>query len=308
MFSEAYNLARCFTLPVVISNRTIRGACHSMIGACVVVNRAGWVLTAAHLIDAIQKQFESAQKYRNYRGDVRDMEQDLSSSSAWRKSKVRTFKRPGADAVCNHSVWWGRDGVRLLDVKLLPSCDLALGRLEPFDPESVARYPVFKTPGPDYGPGRSLCRLGFSFHEITPTYDEQRDAFVLPPGSVPPPLFPIEGMLTRVVLTAMPGAPDGERGKFIETSSPGLRGQSGGPIFDTDGAVWALQSHTRHYPLGFTPQVPGRAKGQVEHQFLNVGVGAHAEPILQFLAQQKIEHQRTQQATPVTPLPEGAGN
>ena len=294
MFSEACAVASRFTLPVVISSRTAKDECRSTIGACIVVNREGWVLTAAHLIDVIQKQSESAQTHRGYRSDVRNMEHDIASDTPYRKARVRTFKRPASNTVTDHSVWWGRDGAQLLDVKLLPASDLALGRLEPFDPGEMVRYPVFKNPAHNYTPGRSLCRLGFPFHEITPHYDNEKKAFVLPPGSVPPPLFPIEGMLTRVLLTSMAGADSDAQSKFIETSSPGLLGQSGGPIFDTGGVVWGLQSHVRHYPLGFSPPVPGGAKGQVEHQFLNVGVGIHAEPILGLLEEQGVAHQRSE--------------
>ena len=278
------------------------GRCSSVIGACVVVNRDGWMLTSAHLIGVLQQQTKSAQRVREYEAEVRAMERDKNSKSPHRRTRMRTLRRPGPDTTRNHSVWWGRDGVMAREFKVQPVHDLALSRLEPFDPAWVAHYPVFKNLARGYTPGRSLCRLGFPFHEITPTYDETRNAFVLPPGSVPPPLFPIEGMLTRVVLAPSPAARAAPRangasepmppGKFIETSSPGLRGQSGGPLFDVDGAVWGLQSHTRHHPLGFLPQVPGRAKGQVEHQFLNTGIATHIEPILKLLEENDVAHER----------------
>ena len=66
--------------------------------------------------------------------------------------------------------------------------------------------------------------------------------------------------------------------KFVETSSPGLKGQSGGPTFDSEGRIWAMQSKTAHYPLEF----PAGQKNQ-EHQFLNVGMGTHAKTIIDFL-------------------------
>ncbi len=118
----------------------------------------------------------------------------------------------------------------------------------------------------------------------------------MPKGAVPLPLFPIEGMFTRVVIAPMPEMENGgggSSGKFIETSSPGLVGQSGGPIVDSEGAVWALQSHTRHYPLGFSPPIPGQGKNPAakEHQFMNVGLGVHAEIILNLLKQRDVEHQ-----------------
>ena len=64
---------------------------------------------------------------------------------------------------------------------------------------------------------------------------------------------------------------------IVETSSPGLMGQSGGPTFDSEGRIWAMQSKTTHYPLGFPP-----GQKNQEHQFLNAGWGTHAETIINF--------------------------
>lgn len=299
MFADAYRIAAAFTLPVVISSRRRSGVCAGAVGACVVVNRDGWILTAAHLMAEIMRQQESAGRHIEHKTGVRQLEQDTTADKRFRKSKVRAVVRPAADSVMNHSVWWGRDGAQLQDAVVQPAADLALGRLQPFDPDSVAHYPVFKTPGEDYAPGRSLCKLGFPFHEVKPTFDQARDAFVLPAGALPMPLFPIDGIFTRVVVAPMPGVKGNAAGKFIETSSPGLVGQSGGPVVDADGAVWALQSHTRHYALGFSPPAPGKKKSAApadtdkEHQFLNVGLGVHAEAILKLLDEQGVEHQRS---------------
>lgn len=46
MFSNAVPTAAGFTRPVVISSRTTQGVCAGTIGAYVVVNRDGWILTA----------------------------------------------------------------------------------------------------------------------------------------------------------------------------------------------------------------------------------------------------------------------
>ena len=109
-----------------------------------------------------------------------------------------------------------------------------------------------------------------------PVYDEKANTFTLPEGSVPLPLFPMEGMFTRVVNTRAPGSGDGEPSAFIETSTPSLIGQMGGPVFGGEAVVWGIQSHTMHHALGFRPPVPDGAAGQVEHQFLNTGLAVHA--------------------------------
>ena len=218
-----------------------------------------------------------------HRGNVVEFHRDIAADKRYRRKGVRTFHQPAGGSVRNHSVWWGVDGVRLVEARVVPAADLALGRLEPFDPASVAHYPVWKDPARDFAPGRSLCKLGFPQHCIVPVYDEKANTFTFPEGSVPLPLFPMEGMFTRVVNTRAPGSGDGEPSAFIETSTPSLVGQMGGSVFDADAVVWGIQSHTMHHALGFRPPVPGGAAGEVEHQFLNTGLAVHAAVIRRFL-------------------------
>jgi len=156
--------------------------------------------------------------------------------------------------------------------------DLAVGRLQPFDPSKVKSYPVFKNPAEPMLPGSSLCRLGFPFHQINATFDPQTGQFLLAPGVLPIPYFPNEGIHTRIVLNV--SADGKQQTKLLETSSPGLKGQSGGPIFDRDGRVWAMQSRTQSLPLGFAPEIIDGNRKIVEHQFMHVGWGAHVEEII----------------------------
>jgi hypothetical protein len=103
------------------------------------------------------------------------------------------------------------------------------------------------------------------------------------------PLFPIDGIFTRireVVIT--PNSPP-YRILLVETSTPGLRGQSGGATFDTKGTVWAIQTRTIHVPLGFDPPVPGGKAGEKEHQFLNLGQGVHPETMFHLFNKNKID-------------------
>ena len=283
MFSKAVPIAAGFTRPVVISSRTTQGACAGTIGAYTIINREGWILTAGHLLDIVRSQQDSARHHAGYQGNVVEFHRDTAADKRYRKKGVRTFHKPAASSVRNHSVWWGVDGVRLVEARVMPAADLALGRLEPFNPTCVAHYPVWKDPSRDFAPGRSLCKLGFPLHRIVPIYDEKANTFTLPEGSVPPPLFPMEGMFTRVVNARAPGSGDGEPSAFIETSTPSLIGQIGGPVFDANAVVWGIQSHTMHHALGFRPPVPGGAAGEVEHQFLNTGLAVHAAVIRRLL-------------------------
>ena len=66
MFSKAVPIATGFTRPVVISSRTTQGVCDGTIGAYVVINREGWILTAGHLLDIVRSQQDSARRHAGY--------------------------------------------------------------------------------------------------------------------------------------------------------------------------------------------------------------------------------------------------
>jgi hypothetical protein len=105
--------------------------------------------------------------------------------------------------------------------------------------------------------GTSLCKLGFPFHEFKAQFDSASSQFIIS-DPVTFVRYPLDGILTRYINFE---APDKSRtAKFVEMSSPGLRGQSGGPWFDVNGVVWGLQSRTQHLALGFSPQVEVNAK------------------------------------------------
>ena len=166
--------------------------------------------------------------------------------------------------------------------------DIGVGRLEPFDPSlyPISEYPVFKNPDKNFEPGVSLCKLGFPLNQVTPTWDEQADGFRLPPGTLPMPRFPIEGIFTRTAEIVIQGGPQLPYPiRYVETSTPGLRGQSGGPTFDIDGNIWAIQAKTIHRDLGFD------IKGQ--KQYMNLGLGVHPKTIFGFLDQVGVKYEVT---------------
>jgi S1-C subfamily serine protease len=230
-----------FTVPVVVSQRTNDGAVGCGVGAAVVVNDDGWIVTAAHMLEA---------------------------AAAY-----------GRGELANVSCWFGHDGWSVAAWEVVPDADLAVGRLDGFRPSHISTYPVFGTG--DLGPGRSLCRLGFPFHAVEAGFDEATGTFQLAPHTLPIPRFPNEGIMTRAINLSGTGLPYPV--SFVETSSPGLRGQSGGPLFDTDGHVWGIQSRTNHLLLGFDPQLDVGGATVTEHQFMNVGVATSSETVLGLL-------------------------
>ena len=233
MFSKAVPIAAGFTRPVVISSRTAQGECTATIGAYVVVNREGWILTASHLLEIVRAQQDSARRHAGYQGNVVEFHRDTAADKRYRKKGVRTFHQPAGASVRNHSVWWGMDGVRLVEARVVPAADLALGRLEPFDPGCVAHYPVWKDPSRDFAPGRSLCKLGFPLYRIVPIYDEKANTFTLPRARYRCRCFPWRGCSPAY-------STHGRRGAGTASRAPSSR-----PRRPASSDRWAVRSSIR---------------------------------------------------------------
>jgi hypothetical protein len=244
------------------------------------VNDDGWFVTAGHILELIVNLNAETTAARDHEREVARIRADTTLSPKDRSKQLSALGRPKDDSTDRFCVFWGQfPGAQLFDVAILHDVDLGIGRLDPFNKNVVRQYPTFKDPSKDFEPGTSLCKLGFPFHVITPSYDSATDQFNLPANTMA--FFPIEGIFTRTEIKAQAGQPPANyRRMRVETSSPGLKGQSGGPIFDTKGTIWAIQCVTQHLALGFDPLVPGSKTGEKEHQFLNTGLGVHAETIL----------------------------
>lgn len=293
MFAAAYKVARGFTQPVITAFIRQDGKCGAGIGTFVPVNDAGWCVTAFHIVDGLRGMSVQADATSKYEVQRKAIEDDASLGKNQRRIRLNQLQRPKADECRAYAPWWGWPTVRMVENFGLPLADLAVVRLEGIPAGAVKNYPVFKDPTRDFDHGTSLCRMGFPFSEITPTYNETSGQFDLPPGSLPLPLFPNEGIMTRLINLNVIGAAEKPKFplQFVETSSPGLRGQSGGPIFDRHGTVWAIQSNTQHYHLGFDPTGPDGKSLKVPPQFLHVGWGVHAETVIGLMQQHNIDFQ-----------------
>ncbi len=252
--------------------------------------------TCLHITEVITNGVQSEANARQLEAEKNRINADASLSNAQKRRQINALPKLKKADVDRIAVIWGintggiQTGVQ--QFYGVPPIDLAIGKLDPFDPAWVTEYPELKDPAKNFSAGASLCRSGYPFHSIMPTWDANLNGFVLPQNAIPIPTFVIDGILTRLVNVEaphIPGPPPFPM-KLFETSSPGLRGQSGGPVFDKNGAIWGLQTDTVSYALGFEPEVPHSSPGQKVHQFLNVGRCIHVESIIGLLSQNGIKY------------------
>lgn len=286
MFAEAYKKTTKFTRPVIISTRTLGGDVRCGCGAFILINNEGWILTVAHILDSFFSFQNSKTKLDKYNKEIVEIDVDKNLTPKQKRKRKNGLERNN-NWVINHSFWWGANNVKINRFHFFSEGDIAIGKIEGFSAPKDFGYPKFKNPK-NLAIGTSLCKLGYPFHNIEAIFDEAK-GFILADNALPLPFFPIEGIYTRNVNVNSETNKTKFKIQFIETSTPGLRGQSGGPIFDKDGVIWGMQSRTQHFPLGFSPKIKRNNKEVEEHQFLNVGWGVHPNLIFDFLNEYKIK-------------------
>lgn len=288
MFRSAVAKASEFTYPVIMSRRSVAKECGGGCGSFIVVNDQGWIVTAGHVIDQITQMVSEESVARSHESREAAIRTDASLSDRDRRVQLKALGKLDPAKTMHAAVWWGGLGDGLQKVARVPGLDFAVAQLSNFDASKVSSYASFKTSFNAFVPGVSLCKLGYPFFSAVPGYDDQSGSFSYPQHFFTPRSFPIDGILTRTQEVQVVDASGNVlQSPFplvnVETSTPGLRGQSGGPMFDVDGVVWAIQSFTTHTPLGFAPTIKVGTADLTEHQFINLGTGPASVSIADLL-------------------------
>ena len=174
-------------------------------------------------------------------------------------------------------------------VHMHPTLDLAILRFNGFNRLQYNGHAVFMKDTTQIKQGMSMCRLGFPFPEFTNfKFNAATDDIEWTnEGSNRSPRFPMDGMVTRFL------ADQQQQLYGIELSTPGLRGQSGGPLFTKNGIVCGMQFSTKHLHLGFDLVdkdiiVNNQHKKVSDYSFLHLGQCIHADAIKNFLKQHNV--------------------
>ena len=142
----------------------------------------------------------------------------------------------------------------------------------------------------DINPGKFLVRSGFAFPEFNNYKIDIKTNKLLftNDGNQNTPLFSNEGMVSRLV---------GKDNKIvgIELSTPGIKGTSGGPLFDEFGLIYGVQSLSKQYHLGFdiideSALVNGEYKQVSNYPFISLGECVSLNIIKEFLNEHKIKY------------------
>lgn len=298
MFVKGIEIATNYTRPIRSilrnygSNEVFPGC-----STCIIINDQGWLLTCKHVTEGLIKPADVINnKYAQFKADFAGL--PTMSANKKRKAIAMLEQKYGysKSIPCTIQIKNSFDNVvdsfTSINVIECSYADLALVKFEGFNQLFCNSFPVFKDNPTDLKQGLSLCRLGFPYPEFTNfQYNSITDDIEwTTTGNPNSPLFPIDGIITRHVA---------ENGQItgLELSTPGLKGQSGGPLFDKQGVICGLQSSTVSLPLGFDQvnreiMIDGKTQKVSNHPFLHLGRCVHVDVIKKFLDEQGIKYQR----------------
>ena len=216
------------------------------IGGGIIINDEGWFVTAGHMLKQIAV-----------------LDQQV--------TRLKPGDRKKGNRVTDYAAIMGVTRASLSKALVHDELDIGVGKLKGYSTPSGYEFPRFRVH--EVEQGELLCRIGYPFVDgVRPSWSKEKGFSFT--NLFPVPMFVNEALVSRFARL--------NTGRWIETSSPGLNGQSGGPLVDSDGYICGIQVNTCHYPLGFG--------GTGRNQVLNVGRAVHVESVRGFLDTHKIEY------------------
>ena len=254
------------------------------------VNDDGWAVTCKHVAAEIIHADKLNKKYIAFKTDAANIPQSKSHKTQFNKLELAYGFKSGTRVQMKVQFPGSISNIKAFDLNLDPDHDVALIHFRGFDKTLYSGHAVFAKSASCARIGDFLCRLGFPFPEFSDfRYNPEHDDIEWDPsaGSGNTPRFPIEGMYTRNL--------GGKDGKVygLELSTPGLRGQSGGPLFNSNGIIIGMQSATKHLHLGFDMVgekmiLQGKEHTINNQPFLHVGHCINANIIKDMLRKHKV--------------------
>lgn len=291
MFAQAIEKVAKFTRPLHTIMRTYNSNA-IMPGSATLffVNDEGYAVTCKHVVEMLAQADKINEKYRTFRNEKsmlaltgsKDDEQLMSLENRFHYNAATIVQMLNTFLDCV-------DTMSGFTWHLHPTLDLAILKFNDFNRVLYQDHAVFEKDSKNIKQGNFLCRLGFPFPEFRNYhYDEVHDEIGWVQGEASSPRFPIEGMVTRFLADT-----NGLYG--IELSTPGLRGQSGGPLFNSDGKVYGMQFSTKHLHLGFDMinkdiMVNNVSQKVSDYSFLHLGQCIHADAIKDFLRKHNVKY------------------
>lgn len=290
MFEDSIENVLQFTRPILSATRSYAGALSAGAATIFFVNEEGVAITCKHVADLLIESDKIWQKYEGFKEEKSRLVRGNMLKTKLSELELQYNFQPETTIQLLNTFQNCFDKISGFSIQNHPTLDLAIIRFTGFERKLYNSHATFVRQNKNIRIGKTLCRLGYPFPEfsnfmVNPASDnlEWTNA-----GNPNTPVFPIDGIITRFV---------GENNEIvgIELSTPGLKGQSGGPLFDRNGLIYGMQSMTMHLHLGFDIKdleiETGSGKQKISnYPFMHVGRCVHAHRITEFLRQNGVKY------------------
>lgn len=253
------------------------------IGTMIVLNDKGDVLTCKHIAEEFIRNDKLGVAYSHLLDDISNCKSEEELSKFEKEHNLTK----DSVVLTNINLPFKVSDKVDISIKLHKYLDLAIihfGNVK----YNIDNYPVFAKELPLQG--QSVCKLGFAFPEYDFfEYSNELKNIVMKKNIIASfPLFPMDGIVTRLIMD------ENKNLSMFETSTAGIRGQSGGPIFSPEGLVYGIQSMTKQLDLNFDVDMEvkrGNNTKKINYTpFINLGVGVSSLEIIKFLDENNISY------------------
>ncbi len=290
MFQSAIEKISQFTRPLHTISRTYNGLVFPGTSTFFFVNNKGIAVTCKHVASLIPSAEELNPAYIKFKGERERLAKDGKYNRNLQGLELKYKYSKDSTVQLKHNFINCFDKLTQIVCHVHPTLDLAIMEFKGFDKILYTSHAVFMKDSSKIKQGKYLCRLGFPFPEFNNFRHNAAadDIEWTTAGNQNSPTFPIDGIVTRFVGDATNGITG------IEMSTPGLKGQSGGPLFDAEAKIYGMQFATNHLHLGFDLKdkeiiQSGKKTKVSNYPFLHVGICVHVDKIKEFLREHKIE-------------------
>jgi hypothetical protein len=291
MFQESIERVSNFTRPIHTILRTYAGK-QIIPGASTLffVNEEGYAITCKHVIELLVASEKLTGIYNSFKSERDKLPRDGKYKQKLKGLELKYKFNPETEIQIKNTFVGCVDTISGFTWHVHPKFDLAILKFNDYNKLHYTDHAILKKDSSQIKQGEFLCRLGFPFPEFSNfQYNEANDDIEWTNTGVNgSPRFPIEGMITRFLA---------EENKVygIEMSTPGLKGQSGGPLFNADGIVYGMQFSTKHLHLGFDMVdkeilLNNKIKKVSDYSFIHLGQCIHVDTIKEFLNQHGVKY------------------
>ena len=294
MFESAIEKISGFTKPLHLISRTYGGLISPGTATFFFVNDKGVAVTCKHVASMIPAANNINDTYTKFKAERDKLPKDGKFNRNLKGLEIKYKYTKETTVQLKLNFLNSFEKIEQITTHVHPTLDLAILEFKGFNKMFYNTHATFLKDSNVIKQGKYLCRLGFPFPEFSNfRHDPEKDDIEwTTTGNPNSPSFPLDGIVTRFLGDPVGGI------NGIELSTPGLRGQSGGPLFDTDGNVYGMQFATNHLHLGFDLKdkeiiTDGKKSKVSNFPFLHVGLCVHVEKIKEFLNEHKIEFTTT---------------